>query len=169
MVDDGHCVRELARMRHREVDLTCTDLLGPARDAAAQADGRLRPAGDLDVTPRERACDAEAQGFADGLLAREPAGIALRRVGPRVAVGAFRLREAPLAKAWVAVERPPDTLDLYEVDSDFQWRATYPCSSSQSGSCAIEEMMPPGRIAVASTASGRNFPVRTRIVRMPCA
>src|SRR5204863_4141461 len=117
----------------------------------------------LYVAPRKRACHAEAERLADGLLAGEPAGVALCRVRSRVAVRLLRRREAAVAETGVALERAADTLDLDQVDADL-----HPCSSSQSGSCAIEEMMPSGRTRDASTASGRNLPVRTRMVRIPC-
>src|SRR5262249_47563800 len=122
------------------------------------------PAGDLDVAPRERTRDTEAERLADGFLAGKAAGVALRGIRPRVAVRTLRLREAALAEAGIPLERATHALDLDQVDAD-----VHPCSSSQSGSCAMDEMMPSGRTAVASTASGRNFPVRTRIVRIPCA
>src|SRR5262249_27227415 len=114
--------------------------------------------------PREGARNAKTQSLADRLLGGEAARIALRGIRARVAVRLLRRCEAALAKTWIALEGAPDPLDLDQVDTH-----GHMCSSSQSGSCAIDEMMPSGRIGVASTASGRNLPVRTRIVRMPCA
>src|SRR5215831_9575309 len=151
-------------MRHREVDAARAPRLRPAGDTAAQRHRRLRPPGDLDVEPGEGARDAEAKRLADRLLAGEAAGVALRGIRPGIAVRLLRRSEAALAKARVALQRTADALDLDQIDAD-----VHPCSSSQSGSCAIDEMMPSGRMGVASTASGRNLPVRTRIVRIPCA
>ena len=56
-----------------------------------------------------------------------------------------------------------DPLDLDQVDADPHDRAC----SSQLGTCAIDETMPSGCRRERSTSSGRNFPVRTRIVRIP--
>src|SRR5437762_689848 len=73
---------------------------------------------DLDLLPRERASDAEAERFAYSFLAGEPARVALRRVLAGVAVRALRLGEAPLAEALVPRERAPDPLDLDQVGAD---------------------------------------------------
>src|SRR2546421_3127008 len=125
--------------------------------------GRFRAAHDLDFLPRERARDAEAERLPDGFLAGEPPGVALRRVRPRVAVGLLGGREASLAEALVAVECAPHALDLDQVRAHPYAQR---CSSSQSGSCPIDDTIPSGRTRERSTASGRNFPVRTSTVRM---
>src|SRR4051794_30561103 len=150
-------------MCHREVDPAGAARLRPLRDASAQRHGRLRPAGDLDVPPCKSAGDAEAERLTDGFLARKPARVALRGVRARLAVGLLGRREAAVAEPRVALERAPDAVDLDQVDAD-----VHECSSSQSGSCAIDEMIPSGRMRDASTASGRNLPVRTRTDRIPC-
>src|SRR5437773_9765531 len=106
-------------MGHREVDRARADALGPRLRAAGKPHRRLRPPGDLDVTPGKRAGHAEAEGLADRLLPREPRRVVLRRVRPRVAVRALGLREAALAKARVPLERAGDALDLDRVDADF--------------------------------------------------
>src|SRR5439155_23356712 len=130
--------------------------------APVQADRRLGAADDLDVAPRERARDAEAERLADRLLAGEPARIALRRVRARFAVGPLGLGEAALAEGRVAVERPADAVNLDQVDADL-----HAAVSSQSGRCAIEETIASGRTSPRSTSSGRNFPVRTSTVLRP--
>jgi len=56
------------------------EALGPGPRAAVEHHARLRASHDLDVAPGERARDAEAEGFPDGLLAGEPPGVGLRRV-----------------------------------------------------------------------------------------
>src|SRR5262245_34015679 len=162
---DRHGVGEVAGVRHRQVDLARPALLRPSRQPAAQPHGRLRPPGDLDLPPGEGPRDAEPERLAACLLPREPPGIALRGVRAGLAIGTFRLREAAFAEARVAVERPANAVDLDQVDAD----PVHPCSSSHSGRCAIDDTIPSGRTRVASTASGRNFPVRTSTVRMPCA
>jgi hypothetical protein len=81
-------------MRHREVDRADAQRGGPLGEAAGEAHRRLRAADDLHLLPGEGASDAEAERLADGLLAREAAGVALRRVPAGVAVGALRLGEA---------------------------------------------------------------------------
>jgi hypothetical protein len=108
-------------VRHREVDRARADLLRPPCNAAAQLHRRLGPARDLDVSPCERARNAEAEGLANGLLAGEASGVTLRRIRARVAVRTLRFREAALAEARIAIERAADTLDLDQVDSDLQW------------------------------------------------
>src|SRR5439155_15866619 len=112
--------------------------------------------------PRDRPRDAEAEGLAHRLLAREAARVALRRIRARVAVRPFFLGEAALAEARIALERPADPRDLDQVDADL-----HPALSSQSGSCAIDETIPSGRTSPRSTASRRNFPVRTSTVVRP--
>src|SRR5436190_23404894 len=99
-------------MRHREVDRARPDPLRPRRDRARQPHGRLRAAGDLDLLPGERARDPEPERLPDRLLARETAGVALRRVRARVAVRLLGRREAAVAEALAPLERPPDPLDL---------------------------------------------------------
>src|SRR5258708_2902137 len=153
-------------MGHREVDRTGADALRPRLHAAVQRHARLRPSDDLDVAPRKRARHAEAERLADRLLAGEAPSVRLRRVLARVAVRALRLCEAALAEAGVSVERATDARDLDQVDADPHATS---CSSSQPGRNAIEETMPSGRTPDASTVSGRNFPVRTKTVRIPCA
>src|SRR5262249_36668578 len=46
---------------------------------------------------------------------------------------------------------------------------SYTFASSQSGRCEIDETIPSGRTLPRSTVSGRNLPVRTRTVFIPCA
>src|SRR6478609_5901558 len=128
-------------MRHREIDLTHAAARGPRRDATREAYGGLRAADDLDVLPRERARDAEAERLADGFLAREPSGVALRRVRARVAVRLLVGGEAAVAKARVSLERAADAPDLDQVGADVDHR----CSSSHSGRCASDETIPSGR------------------------
>jgi len=88
------------------------------RDSAAEAHRGLRPAGDLDITPGERARDAEPERLPYGFLAGEPAGIALGRIRARVAIRALGLREAALAEARITLERAAHALDLDQVDTD---------------------------------------------------
>src|SRR6478736_6531529 len=152
-------------MRHREVDRVDPERRRPFRQAAGEVHGRLGPPDDLDLPPREGAGHAEAERLADGLLAREAAGVALCGVRARVAVGALCLGEAALAEARVAPERPTDPLDLDQIRTDVNRHAR--CSSSHSGSCAIEETIPSGFTREVSTVSGRNFPVRTRTACIP--
>src|SRR6476661_7480797 len=152
-------------MRHREVDRVDPERRRPFRQAAGEVHGRLGPPDDLDLPPREGAGHAEAERLADGLLAREAAGVALCGVWARVAVGALCLDEAALAEARVAPERPTDPLDLDQVRTDVNCHAR--CSSSHSGTCAIEETIPSGFTREVSTVSGRNFPVRTRTACIP--
>src|SRR5439155_15962531 len=158
-------LRELARMRHRKVHRADTELGRALGEAAGKAYRRIRSSDDLHVLPGERTGDAEAERLADGLLAGEAAGVALRGVRARVAVGALGRGETALAEACVARERPPDALDLDQVGADRDGHAR--CSSSHSGRCAIEDTIPSGLIRDASTASGRNFPVRTSPACMP--
>src|SRR5215472_12967096 len=152
-------------MRHREVDRVDAERSGPFGETAGQAHRRLRASCDLDLLPRERAGDAEAERLADGLLASEAAGVALRRVRARVAVRALGLGETALAETRVTGERTPDPLDLDQVGADVDAHAM--CSSSHSGSCAIEETIPSGLTRAVSTASGRNLPVRTSTACIP--
>src|SRR5207248_4653382 len=109
--------------------------------------------------------DADAQRLADRLLRSEATGVVLRRVRLRVAVGALVGGEAAFAEAVaVALQGAAYAFDLDQVEPD----AHYEVRSSQSGSCAIEERIASGCTPASSTASGRNLPVRTRTVRMPC-
>src|SRR5579872_273174 len=148
-------------MRHRELDPSGADALRPARGAAAQVHAGLGPAADLDLLPGEM--HARAERFADRLLGGEAPRVVLRRVRLRVAVDALRLGEAALLEpVAVPLERTPDPRDLDQVDAD-----PHRFRSSQSGTCASEETMASGWTLERSTSSGRNFPVRTRIVRMP--
>src|SRR5205823_8260726 len=163
-IGDRHRLRELAGVRHREVDPADAERRGPLGQAAREPDGGLRPPDDLDLLPGEGAGDAEAERLADRLLAGEAAGIALRRVRARVAVRTLGLGETALAEACVAAERPPDPLDLDQVGPNADHAM---CSSSHSGRCAIEETIPSGWARDDSTASGRNFPVRTRTPCIP--
>src|SRR5690242_18467196 len=123
-------------------------MLGDRSDAARQPNRGLGPADDLDLLPRERARDAEAERLADRLLAGEAAGIALGRIRARVAVRLLRLGEAAIAKARIALERTPDPRDLDEVCPD----ANHRCVSSHSGTCAIDETMPSGVARADSTS-----------------
>src|SRR5690349_19383669 len=149
-------------MRHRELDLPRADPLRPRGSAAAQVHARLRPSAHLDLLPRE--VDAGAERLPDRLFRCEAAGVVLRRVRLRIAVRALGVRKAALLeRVAMPLERTADPLDLDQVDSDF-----HRLRSSHSGSCAIDEMIPSGCTPERSTSSGRNFPVRTRTVRMPC-
>src|SRR6185436_20790644 len=116
-----HGRRQLARMRHREVDRPSADSFGPRLQPARKRHTRLRPADDLHLPPREGARDAEAKGLPDRLFTGEPCGVVLGWVRPRVAVGAFGLREAALAECRVALERPPHSRDFDEIDTDGHW------------------------------------------------
>ena len=78
----------------------------PLLEPPVKAHGRLRPAGDLDLPPREAPRHAEPERLADGLLAGEPRGVVLRRVRPRVAVRALGLREAARGERRVAGPSP---------------------------------------------------------------
>ena len=69
---------------------------------------------DLDLAPRER--DAEPERLSDGLLAREPGGEVLRRVGARQAVLALGRREHALDEPGVADEGTRNPVDLDQVD-----------------------------------------------------
>ena len=62
-------------MRHREVDRTDAERRRPLGEAAGETHGRLRPPYDLHLPPGEGAGDAEAERLADGLFAREAAGV----------------------------------------------------------------------------------------------
>src|SRR5579884_766064 len=159
---DGHRGRELAGVRHRELDRRGPHLLRPRGGTAAQVHARLRPPAHLDLLPRE--VDARPERLADRLLRGESTGVVLGRVRLRVAVCALHLGEAALfERVAVTLERQADPLDLDQVYSNLH--STF---SSHSGSCAIDEMMPSGCTCERSTSSGRNFPVRTSTVCMPC-
>ena len=80
----------------------------------------LRTARDLDVPPHE--LDAAAEGLADRLFAGEPRGEVLRRVRTREAVRALGLGEDALREPRPALQRPPDPLDLDQVNSDAHGR-----------------------------------------------
>src|SRR5581483_1136870 len=108
--------RQLARVRHRELDPPGSEPLGDARRPPRQPHARLRTAHDLDLAPGE--VDADAERLPDRLLAGETGCVVLRRVGSGVAVGALGLREAAVAEAGMAVERAPDPLDLDQVDAE---------------------------------------------------
>src|SRR5687767_11442988 len=104
-------------MGHRELDSPGPHLLGEACRAPAQLHARFWPADDLDLLPGE--VHAAAERLPDRLLRGEAARVVLRRVRLRVAVRLLRSGEAALAKAVaVAIERPPDTVDLDQVDAD---------------------------------------------------
>src|SRR4051794_38010444 len=104
VLDDCDGDRELAAVRHREVDRARGHAIGPGSCATVQRHARLRAAGDLDVAPGERTRDAEAESLPDGLLAGETSCVGLRWVLARVAVRALGLREATLAERRVALE-----------------------------------------------------------------
>src|SRR5258708_38248812 len=140
MGDDGNRLCELPRVRHRQVDLSGADALRSIRDAAREVAARLRTADDLDVLPGERARDAEAERLADGLLAGEPSGVALRRVGAGLAVRLLVRGEATVAEVRVALERTADARELDQIGADEDQR----CSSIHSGRCPIAEKMPSG-------------------------
>ena len=74
---DGDRGRDLARVRHREVDRARADALGERRRPPRQPHARLRSADDLDLLPRES--HAAAERLPDRLLAGEPSRVALRR------------------------------------------------------------------------------------------
>src|ERR1044072_8302736 len=115
-IGDAYRCRDLAAVRHREVEPFCPDLGRPLLHAARQPYGRLRAPGDLDIAPGERARDPEADRLADRLLAGEAGGVVLRGVRPGVAVSALRLGEAALPERRVPLERAADPLDLDQVD-----------------------------------------------------
>src|SRR5271154_2351238 len=120
-VGDGrnsHRLRELARVRHREIYRRGADGGSTRGEPPRQPHRRLRAPDDLDLLPRERARDAEPERLADRLLAGEATRVALRRVRPRVAVRALGLGETALAEPLVARERTPDPLDLDQVGAD---------------------------------------------------
>src|ERR1700730_17522598 len=154
-------------MRHREIDRADPAPLGERGEASGEMHGGFRTADDLDLLPREGARDAEAERLAHRLLAGEAPGIALGRVRPRLAVGLLGRREAAVAEPCVALERAPDAPDLDQVRADTDHR----CSSSHSGKWAIDDTIPSGCARARSTASGRNFPVRTSTlcIPTPCA
>ena len=124
-------------MRHREIDRARLHLLGPRRRPAREADARLRPAGDLDLLPRE--ADAAAERLADRLLAGEP---------PRVALRWVRLRESQYVRSASVKQRSrkPGRSSARRIRSisirstpTFTARLQPPVSlSSKSGNCAIE-------------------------------
>src|SRR5205823_9257649 len=103
---------------------------------------------DLDVLPRECTRNAEAERLSDRLLAGETSRVRLGRIRTGVAVRALGFREAPLAEAWIAIERLPNPRNLDEISSDLQ-----AFSSNQSGTCAIEDTIASGRTRPRSTAS----------------
>ena len=116
--DDGNRGRELARVRHREIDRAGRRRAPPRRPR--RPDRRTTAwAGRRSRSPARRsASDAEAERLADRLLAREAPRVALRRVRPRVAVRVLGLGEAAVAEPGVAVERAPDAPDLDQVGAD---------------------------------------------------
>src|SRR6266508_3758667 len=101
---------ELTRVRHRQIDRPGADLLGPGLRLPMQKNAGLRPAPDLDLAPREM--NTRAERLTDRLFGRESAGVVLRGVRLRVAVGDLCCHEAALPDAGVPVERQPDPLDL---------------------------------------------------------
>src|SRR5687768_15979168 len=103
-------------MRHGQVDRARANALGPGARSTRQLHARLGPADDLDLLPGEAHADAER--LAHRLLAREPAGVALRRIRPRVAVRPLGLGEAALPEAGIAVERTLHPVDLDHVEAD---------------------------------------------------
>jgi hypothetical protein len=126
--DDRDRGCELARVRHRELDLPGADLRCPLGSATGEEDTGLRPSAHLDLLPRE--VDPGAERLADRFLGGEAACVVLRWIRLRVAVGPLCLREAPFLEALaVAGERAADSLDLDQVDADSQ-----ELFSSQSGS-----------------------------------
>ena len=161
--DDRDRRRQLARVRHRQLDPARADPLRRRRRPPRQPHARLRPPGDLDLLPRE--VDADADRLADRLLAGEPRRVVLRRVRLRVAVRALGLGEAALAEARVPLERPPDPLDLDQVDADAQ-------------AMSERRIEPRGQLcdraddrvrahARPRDVVGTELPVRTSTVRMP--
>src|SRR5688500_2001777 len=152
-------------MRHRQVDRTRLDTFGERRGPSREPNARLRSADDLDLLPRE--AHAAAERLPDGLLPGEPARVALRRTGARIAVLPLRVGEAPLAKPW-AGERALDALDLDDVDADLHGaQPPERSSSSNAGKCPSDETTMSGAVSADSSASGRNFPVRTSAVFIP--
>src|SRR5918996_2738273 len=152
-------------VRHGEVQLPRADAARPGLQPAGQAHRRLRPPGDLDVLPGERARDAEAERLANRLLAGEARRVVLGRVGARVAVLLLRGREAAVAERRVALEGVPDALDLDDVEPDLH----QPRSRRNRGTSAIESTTASGFDSAAASVLSRNFPVRTRIARRPAA
>src|SRR4029079_10855240 len=98
---------------------------GPRLQPARKRHTRLRPADDLHLPPREGARDAEAKGLPNRLFTGEPCGVVLGWVRPRVAVGAFGLREAALAECRIALERPSHSRGFGDIDPDA------PCATSR--------------------------------------
>src|SRR5688500_10351300 len=97
---------ELARVRHRQVDLAAPEALPRRPRPAREAYARLRPADDLDLLPGEPHADPER--LPHRLFPRETARVALRGLRARVAVRDLGLREAALAEARVTLERALD-------------------------------------------------------------
>src|SRR5205814_3223436 len=159
-VDDGADRRgQLLRVRHRELDRTCVDLLRPRRRATGEMNAGLGAAADLDLLPRE--VDAAAERLPDRLLAGETAGIVLRRIRLRVAVGAFGLGEAALAEPG-PLECAPYTLDLDQVDSDSHGCRVYSRHPLRHAACrrgrvphlALERARRPARPEVRDAGGG---------------
>src|ERR1700755_240206 len=63
--DDRDRLRELPRVRHREVDRADAESCGALCEAAGEVHGRLRTSDDLDLSPSEGASDPEAERLAD--------------------------------------------------------------------------------------------------------
>src|SRR5262249_3550647 len=87
-----NCRRQVAGVRHGELDPPRADPLGHLRRPAAQLHPRLGPADHLDLLPGE--VDARPERLPHRLLCREPTRVVLGRVRLRVAVLPFRLGEA---------------------------------------------------------------------------
>src|SRR4051795_8241670 len=150
-------------MGHRQVDPAGSRPLRPRQHPAGEPDVRLGPSGDLHVAPRERASDPEAERLADRFLTGEARRVVLRRVWAGVAVRLLRVREAPVAEARISLERASDPFDLDQVGAD-----GHAVDSRNEGTSAIESSTTSGD-TLQAPASSRNFPVRTRIVRIPSA
>src|SRR5205085_12130483 len=96
-------------------------------------------------------------------LTGEARRVVLRRVRAGVAVRLLRVRDAPAAEARIALERAPHPFDLDQVGAD-----GHAVDSRNDGTSAIESSTTSGD-TLQAPASSRNFPVRTRIVRIPSA
>src|SRR5205814_9260965 len=102
--------------------------------------------------------------LADRFLPGEPSRVRLGGIRTGVAVRTLGLGETAFAEARMALERAANARNFDQVDAD-----SHAFSSSHAGTCAIDDTIASGRTRPRSTASGRNFPVRTRIVFIPYA
>jgi hypothetical protein len=105
-------------VRHREIDPLGAATARPGFDASGQTNRWLWAARDLDLSPRERARNAEAERLADRLLPGEAARVRVRRICARVAVRPLGGSETTLTETRIPLERPTNALDLDQVDAD---------------------------------------------------